>query len=108
MHIYSRMCFGELNNPLANHQHTIEGHVGGVLHVHAASEVDQLYLQCVRVHLEVLQMYITMKDATLTAIASSMNDLPHNMSCHLLIKISPELHKIKHALMGMGLSETMT
>lgn len=47
-------------------------------------------------------MYIAMEDTTLTANASSMNDLPHNMSCHYLIKLSSELHKMKHAHAGHG------
>ncbi len=102
MHFYSRMWFGELNNLLAIIKHTIEGHVGGVLHERAASEVDQLDFQRVRVHQEVLQFYITMEDATLTANVSGMNDLPHYMSCHLLIKLSSEFHKVKHAHAGHG------
>lgn len=94
MHFYSRMCLSELNNPLAIIKHTIEGHVGGVLHERAASEVDQLDFQRVRVHQEVLQFYITMEDATLTANVSGMNDLPHNL---------PPSHR---AFVGASLNET--
>lgn len=62
-----------------------------------AHEVNQFDLQSVLIYQQVLQFYVLMEDATLTANVSSVNDLLHNLPCCPLIETSSlELHEPKH------------
>lgn len=62
-----------------------------------AHEVNQFDFQSVLIYQQVLQFYVLMEDATLTANVSSVNDLLHNLPCCPLIETSSlELHEPKH------------
>lgn len=57
-------------------------------HTRTTPEINQFDLHGVGVHRQVLRFDVPVEDAALTADVSGLNDLPHNMSCCLLVEAS--------------------
>lgn len=81
---------------------TCRSRVGGVLQQLSTAEVDQLHLQGLGVDENVLQFDVTVKNSALTAVTSSLNHLPHDVSGHRFRQSTVLLDELTQVHAGTG------